>query len=200
MFISIPDMSMSLDGYIADTDDYLDGEDGERCDKWAEVDQQPDQSEPVREFEAEWKAAGAVLAGRRAAELMDHWGGSHGGLPIFVPSHRARLRPRWGYPMVTYVRDGIESAMAQAKAAAGERNVQLCGAYTALRAGVLDEIQIHLIPVLLGGGSPALRPLAIRNRIGATPDHQPTGSNTHPLPRVPITHMMLIPPMGQQGS
>jgi dihydrofolate reductase len=55
--------------------------------------------------------------------------------------------------LVTYVRDGIESAMAQAKAAAGDRNVQVRGAYTAqeaLRAGVLDEIQIHLIPVLLG--------------------------------------------------
>jgi dihydrofolate reductase len=156
MSISILDMSMSLDGYIADPDDYLGGEDGERLHKWAEVDQQPDQSEPVREFEAEWKAAGAVLAGRRTAELMDHWGGSHGGLPIFVPSHRPPPpAARWGYPMVTYVRDGIESAMAQAKAAAGDRNVQLRGAYTAqeaLRMGVLDEIQIHLIPVLLGGG------------------------------------------------
>jgi dihydrofolate reductase len=154
MSISILDMSMSLDGYIADTDDYLGGEDGERLHKWA--DQKSDQSEPVREFEVEWKAAGAVLAGRRTAELMDHWGGSHGGLPIFVPSHRPPPpAARWGYPLVTYVRDGIESAMAQAKAAAGDRNVQLRGAYTAqeaLRVGVLDEIQIHLIPVLLGRG------------------------------------------------
>lgn len=153
---SILDMSMSLDGYIADADDYLGGEDGERLHKWADVDQEPDRSEPVREFEAEWKAAGAVLAGRRTAELMDHWGGSHGGLPIFVPSHRPPPpAARWGYPLVTYVRDGIESAMAQAKAAAGDRNVQLRGAYTAqeaLRAGTLDEIQIHLIPVLLGRG------------------------------------------------
>jgi dihydrofolate reductase len=156
MSISILDMSMSLDGYIADADDYLGGEDGERLHKWAEVDQEPDQSGPARDFEAEWKGAGAVLAGRRTAELMDHWGGSHGGLPIFVPSHRPPPpAARWGYPLVTYVRDGIESAMAQAKAAAGDRNVQLRGAYTAqeaLRAGVLDDIQIHLIPVLLGRG------------------------------------------------
>jgi dihydrofolate reductase len=59
------------------------------------------------------------------------------------------------YPLVTYVADGIESAMAQAKAAAGGRNVMVHGAYTAqraLEAGVLDELQIHLIPALLGGG------------------------------------------------
>ena len=57
--------------------------------------------------------------------------------------------------MVTYVDDGIESAMAQAKAAAGDRDVQVRGGYIAreaLEAGVLDEIQIHLIPVLLGRG------------------------------------------------
>lgn len=57
--------------------------------------------------------------------------------------------------MVTYVTDGIESAMAQAKAAAGDRDVQVRGAYTAqraLEAGVLDEVQIHQIPVLFGQG------------------------------------------------
>jgi dihydrofolate reductase len=56
---------------------------------------------------------------------------------------------------VTYVNDGIESAMSQAKAAAGDRGVQVRGAYTARRAieaGVLDEVQIHLVPVLLGRG------------------------------------------------
>ncbi|WP_434733590.1 dihydrofolate reductase family protein [Rhizobium sp. YTUHZ044] len=153
---SILDMSMSLDGYIADENDYLGGEDGERLHHWADADGGSAQAGPVREFEAEWKAAGSVLAGRRTAELMDHWGGSHGGAPIFVPSHRPPPpAARWGYPLVTYVNDGIESAMALAKAAAGDRDVQLRGGYTAqeaLRAGVLDEIQIHLIPVLLGRG------------------------------------------------
>ncbi|MGH8937778.1 MAG: dihydrofolate reductase family protein, partial [Actinomycetes bacterium] len=92
----------------------------------------------------------------RTAELMDHWGGDHGGLPIFVPSHRPPgPAARWGYPLVTYVTDGIASAMARAKAAAGDRNVMVHGAYTAqraLEAGVLDELEIHLIPVLFGGG------------------------------------------------
>jgi dihydrofolate reductase len=57
--------------------------------------------------------------------------------------------------LVTYVTDGIESAMAQAKAAAGDRDVQVRGGYVAQRAieaGVLDEVQIHHIPVLLGAG------------------------------------------------
>ena len=66
---------------------------------------------------------------------MDHWGGDHNGLPIFVPSHRPPgPAARWGYPLVTYVTDGIESAMRQAKAAAGDRNVQVRGAYTGQRA------------------------------------------------------------------
>ena len=59
------------------------------------------------------------------------------------------------YPSVTYVTDGIASAMAQAKAAAGDGNVMVHGAYPAqraLEAGVLDELQIHQIPVLFGAG------------------------------------------------
>ena len=59
------------------------------------------------------------------------------------------------YALVTYVSDGIASAMAQAQAAAGTRNVLVLGAYTAqraLEAGVLDELQIHQIPVLFGRG------------------------------------------------
>jgi dihydrofolate reductase len=153
MSVSVLDMSVSLDGFVADVDDYLGGEDGDRLHAWADS---RDPSRPVKRFEDEWNAAGAILAGRRTAALMDHWGGSHGGLPIFVPSHRPPPpAARWGYPLVTYVTDGIESAMAQAKAAAGERDVQVRGAYTgqrALEAGVLDEVQIHLIPVLLGQG------------------------------------------------
>ncbi|MFC8677404.1 dihydrofolate reductase family protein [Streptomyces griseorubiginosus] len=151
MSTSVLDMSMSLDGYIADPHDFLGGDDGERLHKWADL-----PSEPVARFQDEWNAAGAVLAGRRTAELMDHWGGDHGGLPIFVPSHRPPgPAARWGYPLVTYVTDGIESAMAQAKVAAGDKDVQVRGAYTAqraLEAGVLDEVQIHQIPVLLGDG------------------------------------------------
>lgn len=154
---SILDMSVSLDGYIADLNDYLGGVNGERLHDWASaLDNAGGPAEPVAEFEAEWNSCGAVLAGRRTVELMDHWGGDHGGSPIFVPSHRPPPpAARWGYPLVTYVSEGIESAMAQAKAAAGGRDVQVRGAFTgqrALEAGVLDEVQIHQIPVLLGDG------------------------------------------------
>lgn len=180
MSVSILDMSMSLDGYIADPHDYLGGEDGELLHKWASaVDETGQPTAVVKQFEDEWKASGAVLSGRRTAELMDHWGGDHGGCPIFVPSHRPPSpAARWGYPLVTYVSDGIESAMAQAKAAAGGRDVQVRGAnvaQTALAAGVLDEVQVHQVPVLLGGGTrlfdllPSLVTLEIL-RVIDTPD------------------------------
>ena len=154
MSASVLDMSVSVDGYIADPDDFLGGDDGERLHKWADA--EGESGRTTETFRTEWNAAGAVLAGRRTAELMDHWGGDHNGAPIFVPSHRPPgPAARWGYPLVTYVTDGIESAMAQAKAAAGDRGVQVRGAYTgqrALEAGVLDEVQIHQVPVLLGRG------------------------------------------------
>jgi dihydrofolate reductase len=102
-------------------------------------------------------ATGAVLVGRRTAEQVDHWGGDHHirGVPIFVLSHRPPGPSVADYPLVTYVTDGIEGAMAQAKAAAGDRDVLVHGAYTAqraLEAGVLDELQIHQVPVLFGRG------------------------------------------------
>ena len=103
----------------------------------------------------EINATGAVLAGRRTVEQVDHWKGDHHGVPIVVVSHGPPGPSVANYPLVTYVTDGIASAMAQAKAAAGDRNVMVHGAYTsrrALEAGVLDELQIHQIPVLLGGG------------------------------------------------
>ena len=96
-----------------------------------------------------------ILAGRRTVEQVDHWGGNHHGVPIVVPSHRPNAEATAKYPLVNYVTDGIESAMRQAKAAAGDRDVMVHGAYTArtaLEAGVLDELQIHQIPVLFGTG------------------------------------------------
>jgi dihydrofolate reductase len=112
-------------------------------------------SGPAGELFDDMNATGAVLVGRRTAEQIDHWGGDHHGVPIFVPSHRPPGPSAANYPLVTYVTDGIASAMAQAKAAAGDRNVMVHGAYTAqraLEAGVLDELEIHQIPVLFGRG------------------------------------------------
>jgi dihydrofolate reductase len=70
--------------------------------------------------------------------------------------------------LVTYVTDGIASAMAQAKDAAGDRNVMVHGAYTAqraLEAGVLDQLQIHQIPVLFGGGRRLFEVLLLPSRV-----------------------------------
>ena len=100
-------------------------------------------------------ATGAVLVGRRTAEQVDYYKGDHHGVPIFVLSHRPPGPSVANYPSVTYVTDGIASAMAKAKAAAGDQDVLVHGAYTAqraLEAGVLDELVIHQIPVLSGGG------------------------------------------------
>ena len=160
MAASVLYMSMSLDGYIAGPNDELAnpfGDDGDRLHDWfvtpnGEFYRPPG---PAGALMDEWNATGAVLVGRRTAEFVDHWGGDHHGVPIFVPSHRPPGPSAANYPLVTYVTDGIASAMAQAKAAAGDRNVMVHGAYTAqraLEAGVLDELEIHQIPVLFGRG------------------------------------------------
>lgn len=153
-------MSMSLDGYIAGPNDRPGnpGGDGfERLHDWLTTPDgefgRPDG--PAGELWDEMSNFGAILAGRRTVEQVDHWGGDRNGARIFVPSHRPPGPSVSKYPLVTYVTDGIESAMAQAKQAAGERHVLVHGAYTAqraLEAGVLDELQIHQIPVLFGGG------------------------------------------------
>ena len=107
-----------------------------------------------REVMDELMSTGAVVVGRPTFELADGWSGDHhDGVPIFVLSrHQPDAKMRW--PAVTYVSD-VESAMHMAKDAAGEKDVLVHGAGTAQRAltaGVLDELQIHLIPVLLGQG------------------------------------------------
>jgi dihydrofolate reductase len=172
MSTSVLYMSMSLDGYIAGPNDEPGNPGGDgfgRLHEWFVTPEgefgRPEG--PAGELWDEMHAAGAVLAGRRTAEQVDHWGGDHhgSGAPIFVPSHRPPGPSVANYPLVTYVTDGIASAMAQAKAAAGDRNVHVLGAYTAQRAveaGVLDELVIHQIPVLFGGGRRQFEVLASR--------------------------------------
>ena len=153
---SILYMSMSLDGYIAGPNDNPQNPGGDgfmRLHEWFGDFTRP--PGPVGELFDEMNDFGAILAGRNTVEQVDHWGGDRNGVRVFVPSHRPPDPATAKYPLVTYVTDGIESAMAQAKAAAGDRHVLVHGAYTAqtaLAAGVLDELQIHLIPVLFGGG------------------------------------------------
>jgi dihydrofolate reductase len=174
---SVLDMSMSLDGFIAGPNDEPGNPGGDgfmRLHEWYGFppdeelgpNVQPDRSDgPAGQFLDEGRATGAVVSGRRTVEQVDHWGGDHHGVPIFVPSHRPPGPSVANYPLVTYVTDGIVSAMAQAKVAAGDRSVLVHGAYTAqraLEAGVLDELQIHQIPVLFGDGRRLFDVLASR--------------------------------------
>jgi dihydrofolate reductase len=154
-------MSMSLDGFIAGPDDGPGNPGGDgfmRLHQWF----CPDGESFVRpdgeagELFDEFSAAGALLSGRRTAEQVNHWNGDVHGVPIFIVSHRPPDPSVAAFLKVTYVLDGMASAMAQAKAAAGDRNVLIHGGAetlsSALEAGVLDELQIHQIPVLFGKG------------------------------------------------
>jgi dihydrofolate reductase len=154
-------MSMSLDGYIAGPNDEPGNPGGDGFDRLHEWFAPGGTEEFVRpsgeagELFDEMDRFGAIVVGRRTAEQIDHWKGDRHGVRIFVPSHRPAEPSVANYPLVTYVIDGIASAMTQAKAAAGDLYVLVHGAYTAQRAlaaGVLDELQIHQIPVLFGGG------------------------------------------------
>ena len=155
-------MSMSLDGFIAgpnESDDNGLGDGGHRLHEWALSDADADRNEISdrltginRQVVDEFMSTGAVVAGRGTFEPAGGWGGDHhDGVPIFILSRKDR-ESQW--PLVTYVND-VSTAMSEAKRAAGDRNVLVHGAGTAqlaLAAGVLDEIEIHLIPVLLGQG------------------------------------------------
>jgi dihydrofolate reductase len=160
MTLSVLNFSMSLDGYIAgpnDNPDHPGGDGFERLHEWFYTPEgeffRP--SGPAGELVDEEGRAGAVLTGRRTALQAKHWGGDIHGASIFVYSQHPPDPSVAQFPLVTYVTDGIESAMAQAKAAAGDGHVNVHGAYTsqrAIEAGVLDELQIHIIPVLFGRG------------------------------------------------
>ena len=151
-------MSMSLDGFIAGPHAAIDnglGDGGERLHDWIGGGEKLDDLEGAdRVVLDDWMSTGAVIAGRGTFEPAGGWSGDHhDGVPIFILS-RHEPAPEFAGPLVTYL-DDLESAVRQAKQAAGERNVLVHGAAIAqglLRAGLLDEIQIHLIPVLLGEG------------------------------------------------
>jgi dihydrofolate reductase len=103
----------------------------------------------------EFMATGAVVAGRGTFEPAGGWGGDHhDGVPIFILSRHQPGIDITSWPLVSYT-DRVETAFSRARAAAGEKNVLVHGAATAqlaLAAGVLDELELHVIPLLLGQG------------------------------------------------
>jgi dihydrofolate reductase len=178
----ISDISMSLDGFVAGPNPSLEqplGERGERLHEW--VFRLKSWREPHGlpgggsghddEVVAETlRATGAVVMGRRMFSggegpweddpNADGWWGDdppfHG--PVFVVTHHARETvEKRGGTSFTFVTDGIEAAVEQARAVAGEKDVLLAGGASViqqcLNAGLLDELQVHVVPVLLGGGT-----------------------------------------------
>ena len=154
-------MSMSLDGFITGPNDDRGnglGVDGHRRHDWLADGTDAASHRPSGasgEVFDELMATGAVVVGRRTFEIAGGWSGDHhDGVPIFVLTRRPPDGGAPDWPLVTYVTD-VATAMAGAKDAAGDRDVLVHGARTAqlaLAAGVLDELEIHQIPVLLGQG------------------------------------------------
>jgi dihydrofolate reductase len=164
------DITMSLDGFVAGPNDGLElplGENGERIHEWVyglrawrephglEGGETNRDSEIIEESLAD---RGAVIVGRRMFDNAQGWGDEppfH--VPVFVLTHEARgPETKEGGTTFTFVTDGVQSAFQQAKSAAGDKNILVAGGASTvqqfLRAGLVDEIQIHVTPLLLGGG------------------------------------------------
>ncbi|SRR5258708_4464006 len=164
------ELSMSLDGFVAGPHDSPElplGEGGDALFKWyrsGDTDFPLPGTEMVfkvsrtsAEFlRDEWGNIGAMVAGRRMFDIANAWQGNPpGGENCFIVTHHPPQEwVKAGSPF-TFVTDGIESAIAKARKVAGNKNVSVASANIAqqcIKAGLLDEIQIDLIPVLLGGG------------------------------------------------
>ncbi|WP_448628626.1 dihydrofolate reductase family protein [Geodermatophilus sp. URMC 64] len=147
-------MSMSLDGFIAGPDDRPGqelGRGGGRLFNWLDDRMSPG---PNGQVFGEAMATGAVISGRRTFELAGRWNGDHhDGVPIHVLTHSVDEGDE--LPGSARFYTDVLACAADARAAAGDRAVMVHGAGAAqalLRAGQLDELEIHLVPVLLGAG------------------------------------------------
>jgi dihydrofolate reductase len=147
-------MSMSLDGFIAGPDDRPGqelGRGGGRLFDWLDHRMSPG---PDGQVYSEALATGALISGRRTFELAGRWNGDHhDGVPIHVLTHH--VDDGDVPPGTTTFYTDVVACAADARAAAGDRAVMVHGAGAAqalLRAGELDEMEIHLVPVLLGAG------------------------------------------------
>jgi dihydrofolate reductase len=159
-------MAISLDGFVAGPNQNLDnpfGEGvGERLHRWRF--EQPDEN---AEEIARLTNAGAYVMGRNMfgpgrGAWDESWKGWWGDdppykAPVFVLTHHPRDPvPMEGGTTFTFVTDGIESALAQARQAAGDKTVDIAGGADAVRqylsAGLIDELRLHLVPIVLGAG------------------------------------------------
>jgi len=155
------DVTMSLDGFIADPNDSPG-----RLFDWYFKGDTPSaygsaygfklSSDDAKYFDAGIKTMGAIVTGRRTYEVSQAWGGSFFiPAPFFVLTHKPPRTVPQGKTTFTFVTDGIESAIKRAKVAARDKMVGLMGANVArqcVEAGLLDEIRVHITPFLLGDG------------------------------------------------
>jgi dihydrofolate reductase len=154
----ISDMSMSLDGYVTGPNDSRENPFGDGADglhDWMFKDPTDAEKALLQEVV---DGCGAVVMGRKSFDkCVDMWGpnGPVDGVQCFVVTHNA---PTEKYPSAyTFVTDGVASAIKQASDVAGDKVVGLHGATVmqqALPLGLVDEIIVHVVPVLLGGGTP----------------------------------------------
>lgn len=169
----VVELTMSLDGFIARPDDSTDEIFGWYFNGDTEV-QMPNhdlvfKTDPVSAelMRESFPTFGANVTGRRTFDVANAWGGKDPfGLPSFVVSHSVPEEWSGLDSPFTFVTDGVESAIAQAKAAAGDRHVGVGAASLAqqcLKLGLLDEIHLHLVPVLLGSG------IRLFDNLGSTP-------------------------------
>jgi dihydrofolate reductase len=164
----IADITMSLDGFVTGPDPdpaHGLGRGGEPLHAWVESDHEVDR-EVLREVA---EAPGAVVMGRRLFDVVDGphgwsdemgYGADHATTPrFFVVTHSAPEKVRLELDF-TFVTDGLASAIDQAKAAAGDKDVIVMGGGDVIRqsvdAGLADELIIHLAPIMLGSGTPLL--------------------------------------------
>jgi len=157
----VTNLSMSLDGFIAGPNDdvqqvfawMMSGDTAIPVQGGRMVLKVSAQSAEV--IEEALRTTGAMLAGRRMFDIARAWGGNPPHAPCFIVTHTvAQDWVKQGSPF-TFVTDGVESAIRQAKQAAGDKNVAVATAsltQQCLKAGLLDEIHIDLAPVLLGEG------------------------------------------------
>jgi dihydrofolate reductase len=154
------DITASLDGFVAGPNDSPDlpmGEGGLRLFDWyfseSETSRSPEDIDPeIREEAAQ--AVGAIVSGRRTYDHAHGWNGEHPlHVPVFVVTHY--VPAGIGEFKGAFITDGIESAIRQAQVAAGDKIVALNSpdiAQQSLKAGLLDELSLHIVPLLLGGG------------------------------------------------
>lgn len=153
------DVSMSLDGFTAGPnvrEEEPMGDGGERLHEWY-AGKGPNGEADLRVGRESDGTVGATIIGRRTFDLgLGPWGGTPWpGVPSFVVTHRTR-EDLLGDNGGTFAFDGLQTAARRAKDAAGDKDVWVLGADVArglLRAGLLDEVRIHLVPLLMGEGT-----------------------------------------------